>query len=187
MKKRIRAGRRSRSHLRSRSRGIALPVVLLMSSMLLVSAAAWLEAALVSARTTTNLGERVQAFHSADSALIRCTRIALDSLPELKSSPGPLAAEPNKWRSKASFDGASASAVMPFASWSYAIRPPQCLIEVWPARDNDQAGAVLITARGFGRMADNESWLQQEIEMSESGILRHWRRVVAKPFQQGSP
>jgi len=183
MKKRIRAGRRSRS----RSRGIALPVVLLMSSMLLVSAAAWLEAALVSARTTTNLGERVQAFHSADSALIRCTRIALDTLPELKSSPGPLAAEPNKWRSKASFDGASASAVMPFASWPYAIRPPQCLIEVWPARDNDQAGAVLITARGFGRMADNESWLQQEIEMSESGILRHWRRVVAKPFQQGSP
>jgi hypothetical protein len=100
---------------------------------------AWLEAALVSARTTTNLGERVQAFHSADSALIRCTRIALDSLPELKSLTGPLAAEPDKWRSKASFDGASASAVMPFASWPYAIRPPQCLIEVWPARDNDQA------------------------------------------------
>jgi len=45
----------------------------------------------------------------------------------------------------------------------------------------------LITARGFGRMADNESWLEQEIEMGENGIVRHWRRIVAKPFQQGSP
>ena len=154
-----------------------------MSSMLLVTAAAWLEAALVSARTTTSLGERVQAFHCADSALIRCTRIALDSLPEPKSLTGPLAAEPNKWRLKASFEGASASAVMPFASWPYAIRPPQCLIEVWPARANDQAGAFLITARGFGRMADNESWLQQEIEMGENGVVRHWRRIVAKPYE----
>ena len=183
MKKRI----HSRTHSRSRSRGIALPIVLLMSSMLLVTAAAWLEAALVSARTTTNLGERVQAFHSADSALIRCARIALDSLPELKNLNGALAAEPNKWRLKASFEGASASAVTPFASWPYAIRSPQCLIEVWPARANDQAGAFLITARGFGRFAGNELWLQQEIEMGENGVVRHWRRVVAKPFQQGAP
>ena len=71
MNKRIRSG----IPIRRRSRGIALPIVLLMSSMLLVTAAAWLEAALVSARVTTNLGERVQAFHSADSALIRCAKI----------------------------------------------------------------------------------------------------------------
>jgi Tfp pilus assembly protein PilX len=179
MKKRI----RSRKH----SRGIALPIVLLMSSMLLVTAAAWLEAALVSARSTTNLGERVQAFHSADSALIRCASIALESLPELKSRTGLLTDEPNKWRLKTSFEGASATAVTPFASWPYAVRPPQCLIEAWPARDSDQAGAVLITARGFGRMADNESWLQQEIEMGASGAVRHWRRIVAKPFQGSMP
>jgi Tfp pilus assembly protein PilX len=178
---------RVRIRLGRRSRGIALPIVLLMSSMLLVTAAAWLEAALVGARATTNLGERVQAFHSADSALIRCAGIALDSLPELKIPTGPLVAEPNKWRLKASFEGASASAVTPFASWPYAIRPPQCLIEEWPARTNDQAGAVLITARGFSRMAGSESWLQQEIEMGGNGIVRHWRRVVAKPFQEGSP
>jgi Tfp pilus assembly protein PilX len=183
MKKRIRFGVRLRKH----SHGIALPIVLVMSSMLLVTAAAWLEAALVSARTTANLGERVQAFHSADSALIRCASIVLDSLPELKSRTDPLAAEPNKWRLKTSFEGASASAVMPFASWPYAVRPPQCLIEAGPARDNDQAGAFLITARGFGRMANNESWLQMEIEMGESGVVRHWRRVVAKPFQGSSP
>ncbi|MEA3091127.1 MAG: hypothetical protein QOJ04_2469 [Caballeronia sp.] len=183
MKKRI----RSCIHLRRHSRGIALPIVLLMSSMLLVTATAWLEAALVSARTTTSLGERVQAFHSADSALIRCASIALDSRLELRPRTDPLAAEPNKWRLKTSFEGTSASAVMPFASWPYAIRPPQCLIEAWPARDNDQVGAFLITARGFGRMADNESWLQQEVEMGESGVVRHWRRIVAKPFQGSSP
>jgi len=158
-----------------------------MSSMLLVTAAAWLEAALVSARTTTSLGERVQAFHSADSALIRCAGIALETVAEPGSPTGPLTAEPNKWRLKASFEGASARAVTPFASWPYGIRPPQCLIEAWPARTTGQAGAFLITARGFGRIAGNESWLQQEIEMGEHGAVRHWRRIVARPFQQGSP
>jgi Tfp pilus assembly protein PilX len=183
MKKRIRSFVRLPKH----SRGIALPIVLLMSSMLLVTVAAWLEAALVSARTTTNLGERVRAFHSADSALIRCASITLDAMPELKGNTEPLAAEPNKWRLKTSFEGASATAVMPFASWPYAIHPPQCLIEVWPARDGNQAGVFLITARGFGRMADNEFWLQQQIEMGEGGVVRHWRRVVAKPFQGSAP
>jgi Tfp pilus assembly protein PilX len=183
MKKRI----RSVSGSRRRSRGIALPIVLLMSSMLLVTAAAWLEAALVTARTTTNLGERVLAFHSADSALLRCSRIALDSLPEPKRLTGTLTSEPDKWRLKASFEGVSADAVTPFASWPYAIRPPQCLIEVWPARAHDQGSAFLITARGFGRMAGNESWLQQEIEIGESGVARHWRHIVAKPFQGSSP
>ncbi|SAL13223.1 hypothetical protein AWB69_00466 [Caballeronia udeis] len=175
--------------IRSRrgSRGIALPIVLVMSSMLLVTAAAWLEAALVSARTTTSLGERVQAFHSADSALIRCAGIALETVAEPGSPTGPLTAEPNKWRLKASFEGASASAVTLFASWPYGIRPPQCLIEAWPARTTNQAGAFLITARGFGRIVGNESWLQQEIEMGEHGAVRHWRRIVARPFQQGSP
>jgi len=88
---------------------------------------------------------------------------------------------------KASFEGASADVVTPFASWPYAIRPPQCLIEARPPRAHDQAGAFLITARGFGRMAGNESWLQQDIEIGASGVIRHWRRIVAKPFQGSSP
>ena len=185
MKKRVRS--------RPYSRGIALPIVMLMSSMLLVTAAAWLEAALVSARTTTSLGDRVQAFHSADSALIRCARIALDSVPELpelseqKNFTGALADEPNRWRLKASFEGASANVVRPFATWPHAIRPPQCLIEAWPAQARDHAGAFLITARGFGRTAGSESWLQQQVEVGEGGTVRHWRRIVAKPFQGSSP
>jgi Tfp pilus assembly protein PilX len=179
MKKRIRS-----PHY---SRGIVLPVVLLMSSMLLVTAAAWLEAALVSARTATSLGDRVQAFHSADSALIRCTRIALDSMPDPRNPIGRLADEPDRWRLKASFEGASASAVTPSATWPHTRRPPQCLIEPWPAQTSDHAGAFLITARGFGRMAGSESWLQQQVEVSEGGAVTHWRRIVAKPFQGSSP
>jgi Tfp pilus assembly protein PilX len=169
------------------SRGIVLPIVLLMSSMLLVTAAAWLEAALVSARTTTNLRDRVQAFHSADSALIRCARIALDSMPEPRNFTGTLVSEPDRWRLKASFEGASAKAVTPFATWPHTIRPPQCLIEAWAAQASDHTGAFLITARGFGRTAGSESWLQQQIEIGEGGVVRHWRRIVAKPFQGSSP
>jgi Tfp pilus assembly protein PilX len=169
------------------SRGVALPIVLLISSMLLVTAAAWLEAALVGARATGNSEDRVQAFHSADSALLRCTRIALDSLPEPRNITGPLGSEPNKWRLKASFEGASANAVMPFATWPHSAKPPQCLIEAWPRRASDGGEAFLITARGFGRRVESESWLQQQIEITESGVAGHWRRVVAKPFQMTSP
>ena len=169
------------------SRGIVLPVVLLMSSMLLVTAAAWLEAALVNARTATSLGDRVQAFHNADSALIRCIRIALDSMPDPRNPTGPLAGEPNRWRLKASFEGPSASALTPFATWPHTRRPPQCLIEPWPSQASNHAGAFLITARGFGRTAGSESWLQQQVEVSEGGAVTHWRRIVAKPFQGSSP
>lgn len=167
---------------RRHSRGVALPIVLLISSMLLVTAAAWLEAALVGARATSNLEDRVQAFHSADSALLRCARIALDSLPEPRNITGPLGSEPDKWRLRASFEGVSANAVMPFATWPQAAKPPQCPIETWPASNRDGGGAFLITARGFGRRAVIEAWLQQQIEITESGAAGHWRRVVAKPF-----
>jgi Tfp pilus assembly protein PilX len=172
---------------RRHPRGVALPIVLLISSMLLVTAAAWLEAALVGARATGNLQDRVQAFHGADSALLRCARIALDSLPQPSNVTGPLGSEPDKWRLKASFEGASANALMPFTTWPQAAKPPQCLIEAWPASNRDGGGAFLITARGFGRRVVIEAWLQQQVEITESGAVARWRRVAAKPFQTSSP
>jgi len=175
-----------RTGQRRHSSGIALPIVLLISSMLLVTAAAWFEAALVGARATGNSEDRVQAFHSADSALLRCARIALDSLPEPRDIIGPLGSEPEKWRLKASFEGASANAITPFSTWPHAAKPPQCLIEPWPASTENSGGAFLITARGFGRRV-GEVWLQQRLEIAESGAVGHWRRVVAKPFQTNSP
>jgi Tfp pilus assembly protein PilX len=172
---------------RQRSSGIALPIVLLISSMLLVTAAAWFEAALVGARATSNSEDRVQAFHSADSALLRCARIALDALPEQRDITGRLASEPEKWRLKASFEGVSANAITPFTAWPHAAKPPQCLIETWPASTENSGGAFLITARGFGRRVGAEVWLQQQLEIAESGPVGHWRRVVARPFQTNSP
>jgi Tfp pilus assembly protein PilX len=170
------------------SRGTALPIVLLMSSMLLVTAAAWLEAALVDARVAASLGNRVVAFHAADSALIRCSRIAIGSMPAPASDTEPLADEPVRWRLKASFEGGSANAISPFASWPYGIRPPQCLIEPWPLKTSGSIGGFLITARGFGRTAtESEAWLQQQIRMTGHGTDTHWRRVVARPFQGESP
>lgn len=172
---------------RKSMRGVVLPIVLLIASMLLVTAAAWLEAGIVGARATGNLEDRMLAFHSADSALMRCARTALDSLPEPRNITGPLGSEPVKWRMKASFEGMTANTVAPFASWPHAAKPPQCLIEVWPARTPDDGGAFLITARGFGRRSGSESWLQLQLEMTARGAVTRWRRVVAKPFQTSTP
>jgi Tfp pilus assembly protein PilX len=160
---------------RARNRGTALPIVLLLSATMLVTTTAWLQTSLASARATLAARERVQAFHAADSALIRCSRLLDAALPPMSTSAP--AREPVQWRGKSSFEGASALAIQPFADWPDAHRAPQCLIETWL---RSEAGAsYLITARGFGASADSEAWLQLRVD--ENGA-RHWRRVVAKPF-----
>jgi Tfp pilus assembly protein PilX len=172
------------------SRGTALPIVLMISSMLLITAAAWLEAALVDARVAASLGNRVMAFHAADSALLRCSRIAIGSAAAPATDTEPLADEPVRWRLKASFEGGAADAISPFASWPYGIRPPQCLIESWPLNASGGVGGFLITARGFGRTsasAASEAWLQLKVRLTGPGAVMHWRRVVARPFQMESP
>ncbi|SAL11511.1 pilus assembly PilX family protein [Caballeronia humi] len=162
---------------RAGSRGTVLPIVLLLSSMMLVTAGAWLESSIVATRAAASLRDRIQAFHGADSALARCSRIVIDS-PELAQN-GP-AGEPVRWRLKASFEGASALAIAPFATWPHAARTPQCLIEAWSRPG--KGPSYLLTARGFGSTKDSEAWLQLQIEIAESGVTRRWRRVVAKPF-----
>ncbi|SAL66255.1 hypothetical protein AWB70_06273 [Caballeronia cordobensis] len=158
---------------RSRSRGVTLPIVLILAATMLITASAWLQTSLVVARATVAARERVQAFHAADSALIRCARMLSLALPAATQSAND---EPSRWRMKTSFEGSSASAIAPFAAWPYARRPPQCLIEAW-------AGAsYLVTARGFGASADTEAWLQLRIDVNDGIVTQHWRRVVAKPF-----
>ncbi|WP_321796245.1 pilus assembly PilX N-terminal domain-containing protein [Caballeronia sp. J97] len=157
---------------RSPTRGATLLIVLILAAMMLITTGAWLQTSLVAARTTIAARERVQAFHAADSALIRCSRmldLALPSIPQSKD-------EPSRWRAKASFEGPSAAAITPFASWPYARRAPQCLIESWADT------SYLITARGFGATAESEAWLQLRIDIAEGASAQHWRRVVARPF-----
>ncbi len=60
---------------RAPARGTALPVVLLLTATMLVTASAWLRTSVVSARAALATCERVQAFHAADSTLIRCSRM----------------------------------------------------------------------------------------------------------------
>ncbi|SOE82581.1 hypothetical protein SAMN05446927_5918 [Caballeronia arationis] len=164
---------------RSKSRGTVLPIVLLLSSMMLVTASAWLESSIVATRSAASLRDRVQAFHAADSALARCSRMVVDSSDPPQNA---FAGEPTGWRAKASFEGAGASAIAPFVAWPYARRVPQCLIEPWSRSGDASARSYLLTARGFGASGDAESWLQLEIEIAGSSVKRRWRRVVAKPF-----
>jgi hypothetical protein len=119
--------------------------------------------------------ERAQAFHAADSALIRCSRMLSAASP----SPG---AEPARWRLKASFEGPAAAAITPFAEWPYAYRAPQCLIESWAQADQAGSTSYLITARGFGASPESEAWLQLRIDIVDGAGSQHWRRVVARPF-----
>jgi Tfp pilus assembly protein PilX len=53
---------------------MVLPIVLLISTMMLVTSAAWFETSLAAARGTTNVRDYLQAFHAADSALTLCAR-----------------------------------------------------------------------------------------------------------------
>ncbi|WP_250865972.1 pilus assembly PilX N-terminal domain-containing protein [Caballeronia sp. INSB1] len=158
---------------RSRTRGATLPIVLILSAMMLVTASAWLQTSLVAGRATVATRERAQAFHAADSALIRCSRMLSLALPSASQS---LKDEPSRWHAKTSFEGPTAAAITPFAVWPYARRAPQCLIESWAS------GAYLVTTRGFGASPDSEAWLQLRIDIAEGARTQHWRRVVARPF-----
>jgi Tfp pilus assembly protein PilX len=170
------------SHSRRKSRGVVLPIVLLLSSMLLVTAAAWFEMDLARARATANSIDRIIAFHAADSALIRCSQLSVIGAPPMDST-ALLATEPAGWRSKSSFDLASGQALTPFSSWPHSARAPQCLIEPWPSASSSNASAFLITARGFGGAKASEVWLQEQVTVVHGAWSRRWRRIVARPFQ----
>ena len=148
-----------------RIRGAALPIVLLISSMMLVTSAAWFEASLAASRSTANLRETLQAFHAADSALTLCARAVL-------SGTAPIGA----------IAVASAGAFTPIAQWSGSVAPPQCLVEAWRLATRPEAKAYLLTARGFGRTQESQTWLQLELVVDGEKIERHWRRVAARPF-----
>jgi Tfp pilus assembly protein PilX len=163
---------------RARSRGVALPIVLLLAALMLVTASAWLQTSLVAERSAVAVRERVQAFHAADSALIRCAGLLASAVP----SAGFIGQEPAAWRNKASFEGANTVAIMPFASWPYARRAPQCLIERWNTPADSASASYLVTARGFGTAPESEAWLQLRVDIANGVRTQHWRRVVARPF-----
>jgi hypothetical protein len=162
--------------LRKRQHGIALPVVLMLSAMMLATSAAWFEMSIATARAASNTQNALQAFHAADAALTQCARMALDgTAPALPD----VAQEPVGWQRAATFDTA---ALTPFAQWPDAWRPPRCLVEGWLPAARPDTHAWLITARGFGATQASQIWLQVELVVDGEQVERHWRQVVARPF-----
>ncbi len=159
-------------------RGIALPVVLLIVSMMLVTSAASFESSLFEARNAAAVLDQLQSFHAADGALTLCSRALIDG-----ALTAPLSAaqtgEPQQWRRQDTFE---AFATTPLSTWPGSLRPPQCLVEAWRIEARPSARAFLVTARGFGATQDAQSWLQMQIVLDDTRVERHWRRIVARPF-----
>lgn len=160
-------------------RGVALPVVLVIASMMLVTSAAWFEASLLEARNASLVADHLVAFHAADAALSLCTRALASGTMPAPSAPAQ-AGEPDGWRRQASFE---VQALAALAAWPGSVRPPQCLVEAWRMTGRPAARAFLVTARGFGASAQTQSWLQVQLVFDTARIERHWRRVVERPFQ----
>jgi len=159
-----------------RARGVALPLVLLISSMMLATSAVWFETSLLNSRGNANTHDYLQAFHAADSALTLCGRTVRA---DFESSLPTLAREPVAWKNEATFE---ANAFSPVAQWPGSGRAPQCLVEPWRLISRPEAQAFLITARGFGATTDTQVWLQLEVVLAGERVERHWRRVAARPY-----
>ncbi|WP_322072094.1 pilus assembly PilX family protein [Paraburkholderia bannensis] len=162
----------------NRERGVALPVVLLIVSMMLVTSAAWFEASLFEARNAASVVDQLQSFHAADGALTLCARALIDGSAPAYSAPVQVG-EPQQWRRQDTFD---ALATTPVSAWPGSVRPPQCLVQAWRIETRPDVRAWLITARGFGATQDAQSWLQMQLVLDGTHVARHWRRVVARPF-----
>nr|WP_168792655.1 pilus assembly protein [Paraburkholderia aromaticivorans] len=159
---------------------MVLPIVLLISTMMLVTSAVWFETSLAAARGTTNVREYLQAFHAADSALTLCARSVIAAASAQSTAPLPAASgAPAQWKLAAAFE---AGAVTPVAQWPGSLRAPQCLIEAWRLATRADARAYLLTSRGFGRASESQVWLQMELVIDGGKIERHWRRIAARPF-----
>lgn len=165
-------------HRRAHEQGIALPVVLLLASMMLATSAAWFEQSVAAARNAAGMYDHLAAFHAADAALTACSRNVVNgSAPALPGVGG----EPANWKYQGAFES---NAIAPFASWpaTSSFRAPQCLIEGWRLTNRADAHAYLVTARGYGRNVDSQMWLQLQIVIVGSTVEQHWRRVAARPF-----
>jgi hypothetical protein len=161
----------------SRNRGAALLIVLMLSSMMLATSAAWFETSIAAARGAANLQDQLIAFHAADSALTLCAQRVVAG--EASSREAVTDGEPAAWKLPAAFN---AAAFAPVAMWPGSSEPPQCAVEAWRLATRPGASAWLLTARGYGSTRDTQAWLQLQLVVENGIVERHWRRVAARPF-----
>jgi Tfp pilus assembly protein PilX len=172
-----RAPRSGNAPRRARNRGAALPIMLMLSSMMLATSAAWFETSVAAARGAANLHDQLIAFHAADSAVKLCAQRVVAG--EAPSAEPAVDAEPVGWKLPAAF---GATAFAPTATWPGSFEAPQCAIEAWRLATRPFARAWLITARGFGSTQDTQAWLQLQLVVDNGIVERHWRRIAARPF-----
>lgn len=157
--------------------GAALPVVLVLTSMVFTAAIASFDAAIMSARRASNFDAALHGMQAADAALELC-------LKELDAGRAPLllpsGAGVARWRQPEPF--ADAAAFAPSADWPGGRKPPQCLIEGLRIAHRPRAQGYVVTARGFGAGEDAQAWVQVLVVREAGTEKRHWRRIARRKY-----
>lgn len=162
---------------RSSVTGAALPVALMLTSMVSAAAIASFDAAIMGARRASNFEDALRSTQAANAALELC-------LSEHDAGRAPLAlpgrAGAARWQERDPFGDAAAFA--PLSRWPGASRPPQCLVEEWRIAGRPLARAYVITARGFGASVDAQAWAQVFVVREAGGQTHHWRRIARRRY-----
>jgi hypothetical protein len=165
--------RRARCRARHVS-GAALPVVLMLTSMVSAAAIASFDAAIMVARRASNFEDALHSMQAAHVALELCLREhEAGRAPLLPSSAGAM-----RWQERDPFSDAAAFAPLP--TWPGGRRPPQCLIEGLRSAGRPLARGYVVTARGFGASADAQAWAQVFVVREAGTESRHWRRIARR-------
>ncbi|MGG1946334.1 hypothetical protein AB1286_16185 [Trinickia sp. NRRL B-1857] len=155
---------------------MALPSALMLVSMMLTTAAVWLEASMALSRFDANIHEHLRATQAADGALVLCVRDWRAGIaPVLPARYGARA----HWTESRAFE--HGAAYEPVPSWPGSARTPQCLIEAAALENPADRQAYWITARGFGALESTQAWLQLTIVQDAGREGQAWRRIVSPP------
>ena len=160
-----------------RSSGAALPLALMLTSMVSAAAIASFDAAIVGARRASNLEDALHSMQAANVALELClSELDAGRAPFLPPGGEGLA----RWRQRDPFGDAAAFA--PLSTWPGGRRPPQCLIEGLRIAGRPRAQAYVVTARGFGASVDAQAWAQMFVVREAGTEGRHWRRIARRRY-----
>ena len=142
---------------------MALMLVLNLVFMVAALASAMLQFGSLAASGALAAVEHVRAFHAADAVMMLCEQHVLAQRARERDIPdGPL---PVFGRD---------------ARWPGSIRLPECAVERIAGSRTRREG-YRITARGFGSMADTQSWTQLDLTFAPGTLHRIWRPLAGRP------
>jgi hypothetical protein len=142
---------------------MALMLVLNLVFMVAALAGAMLQVGSLAASGALAAVEHVRAFHAADAVMMLCEQHVLAQRARERDIPdGPLLV------------------FGPDARLPGSIRLPECAVERIVGSRTRREG-YRITARGFGSMADTQSWTQLDLAFAPGILHRTWRPLIARP------